>query len=113
MNVQEFKEFFEKVAKQPALGTEESGLRGQLTRVENEQQGEHRISLFVKLMRSLVEVKLDEALKSTKSDDHGLLEDNIVTLQQVLKVMFGWNALVEDDHRVFGHMLDPEAPSAL
>ena len=76
--------------------------------------GEKKAALHVKLLQELLEHKLDEIkslAKQTSSDsDLNSMETLLLTVQQSVKVAYGYQALLEDDIDIFKIMLDREAP---
>lgn len=102
----------ERVLQQPMMLHEESGLRAQATKIRSETDGQHRALLFATLLRNLMVIKLDHVIRACSASDTRSLDADVESIQHALKVLYGWNALLEDDHDIFAWMLHSDIAMA-
>jgi len=82
--------------------------------LHRETDGQHRALLFASLLKNMVNIKLDHVIRACRSNEaDGSLEADVESVQQALKVLYGWNALLEDDHRIFAWMLNADTPMVM
>lgn len=90
-------------------------LLGQATRMENELEGDRKSLQYVQLLKGLFEHRLDHLSKLCKAGgeaEDAKLEDLMFSVQQGIKVAYGYHALLEDDNEYFEHMLSDTATLA-
>lgn len=93
------------------MGPDESILRSMTAKIDSEAAGQAKAKLLVSIIKLLVDVKVTRLLAecNPSPDENTNLEAELESLQRAVKVMYGWDALVEDDYKVFRRMLDANA----
>lgn len=95
-------------------GIEAMTSRHPAAQVESEVNGDKRAQYYLQFLRSLFEHRVDEAAALAKptSADPARLEPALGAILQSLKVLYGYQALLEDDPETFAPMVDPSSTIA-